>query len=86
MILGRTITGINKESTPRRVGRKDGYPNWVRQGVVPGLSDDGGQLLPFRGWIRQDTLCDQISVTFLSEATGESARIVDAGHSQTATL
>ena len=26
--------------------------------------------LPFRGWIRQDTLCDRMSVTFLSEATG----------------
>ena len=26
--------------------------------------------LHFRGWIRQGTLCDRVSVTFLSEATG----------------
>ena len=26
--------------------------------------------LPFRGWIRQGTLCDRMSVTFLSEAMG----------------
>ena len=44
------------------IGRSRLGINKVKDAVV--------SYLPFRGWIRQGTLCDRMSVTFLSEATG----------------
>ena len=36
--------------------RKDGSQNRVRRCVAANLSDDGEQLLAFRGWFRQETM------------------------------
>ena len=62
----RTTTGIKKAADAGRMDTQIGFAKALWR-VFPTTV---ASYLPFRGWIRRDTLCDQISVTFLSEAMG----------------
>ena len=63
MTLWRTTAGINKAEDAGRAGRKDaqiGSADALRRIFPTALAS----YLQFRGWIRQETLCDRSSVTF----------------------
>ena len=63
MTLARTTMSINKAEDAGRAGRKDaqiGSADALRRIFPTALAS----YLQFRGWIRQETLCDRSSVTF----------------------
>ena len=66
MTIGRTAAGINKAEDIEGMDSQIGFAEPLRRFSQATLSSH----LQFHSWIRLETLCDRISVTFLSEATG----------------
>ena len=69
------MAGINQVGEIGRIDPQIGFADALQRVFPTTLAS----YLQFRDWIRQETLLDLSSVTFLNEATGP-ANIVDAGH------
>ena len=73
MTFGRTAAGINKAEDIEGMDSQIGNDNLPTRFAEPLRRFSQATLsshLQFHSWIRLETLCDRISVTFLSEATG----------------
>ena len=61
MTLGRTTAGINKTEHAGRMDAQIGFVDALQR-VFPTTA---AKFLAFSGWIRQETLCDRMSTTFV---------------------
>ena len=76
MTIGRTARGINKAEDAGTAHGKISSSGALQR-VFPTTASS---YLQFRCWIRQDTLCNRMSVTFLNEAMRSVTRFYNISH------
>lgn len=62
--LCKTLTGMSNENTLRTMSflQENNIPTWIRHVVVPGLTDDDGQLSNLASWVKDYSVVQNVEI------------------------